>query len=326
MGDSLNAVVDEIRKSEKFLVVSHRDPDGDAYSSSIAITLALKKMGKKVDLVNESGISVHYRFFPHINLVKDEIPDEQYDVVIVCDCAVLNRVGDKFAAIIPSKGKLINIDHHIKSNSKFGAINYLCDQACSTADMAYELIKALGVEFDKDIATLLLSGIYTDTVSLQRGIKSSETYNRLAVLHAAGANLEFFVNNFFWNKPPNLIKFESELFFSGLTLYNHEKYAEVIITDELLAKYNLGPKDCDSVKDKGLSIAGVMIASLIRFEDGMWKLSLRSKMPVDSNLIATALGGGGHPGASAVKWKGTLEELLIQVQAEVTKELARHGM
>ena len=323
MNPELKKIADIINNGKSFLIASHRDPDGDAYSSSLALALGLRQLGKQAEVVNESGIIDFYRFFPGIDEIKSVLPDKKFDAVLVCDCATLGRMGADFEQHIPKCGPLVNIDHHNKSNSHFGEVNYLSDLACSAAEMVYDVLQSVNVKLDADISTLLLSGIYTDTVSLQRGIKSAETFNKVAALFAAGARMEHFINNFFWNKAPNLVKFDAELISNHLNILNNGRYAEVIIPDELLKKHNLSPKDCDSLKDKGLSISGIEIATLIRFEEGQWKISLRSKNPVDCNNIATALGGGGHPGASAVKWKGELTELLQKLHQEINKELAR---
>jgi len=52
----LNQIVEQIRKNQRFLVVAHENPDGDAIGSTLGLALALRDMGKDVVAYNVDGI------------------------------------------------------------------------------------------------------------------------------------------------------------------------------------------------------------------------------------------------------------------------------
>ena len=43
----LDAVADELRRRDRFLVTSHENPDGDALGSLLALTLALEQLRER---------------------------------------------------------------------------------------------------------------------------------------------------------------------------------------------------------------------------------------------------------------------------------------
>ena len=314
-------VVERILKANNIIVVSHAGPDPDAYSSSLGMTIGLRSLGKNVECYNENGILESLDFLPYIDNIKSELPTEKPDLLIVCDCAHLSRTGDSFKEKlegIPS----INIDHHYFSNGNFGEVNLVEEFASSTAEIVAGLLVELKVEMEPELASLLTLGIYTDTMSLQKGVVTENTYKTLAMLKENGADLNKYSDKLFWSNSIEVVRTK------GYVMSNVEpkfdgKYVEVILDEETVKRFNVDPKDCYGLKSMGLGIDGVMLTSFLRYENKVWKLSLRSKSPVDVNIVAQTLGGGGHKGAAAAKWKGELKELLEKLNIEVQNELKR---
>ena len=48
---TLDSIVEEIKKAESIVVLTHETPDGDAIGSSLAMYNALKQIGKNVDVI-----------------------------------------------------------------------------------------------------------------------------------------------------------------------------------------------------------------------------------------------------------------------------------
>jgi len=162
----MDQIVNQIKEARHLLLVSHRNPDGDAIGSLLALGLAAGKLGKKATLFNASPIPAVYRFLPFVERIVRHIKKANtYDVALVLDCGHLSRIGDacETVAKIPV---VINIDHHV-TNTGFGDIQLIEPAACSTAEIVYRLIKALDVSIDKAIATSIYTGILTDTGSFR---------------------------------------------------------------------------------------------------------------------------------------------------------------
>ena len=108
----MNKTRDFLKKYERFLITSHKNPDGDAIGSQIGLALALKKMGKDVIIVDTDPVPKRFRYFDQIDLVQNEIGDFDYQAVIVLDSSSPDRLGSISEKIDFTK-PVANIDHHI---------------------------------------------------------------------------------------------------------------------------------------------------------------------------------------------------------------------
>src|SRR6478672_12173185 len=97
----LRAVVEALRGHERFLVVSHENPDGDALGSLLASTLALRQLGKDavMYLAGETPLPREYAFMPLEELVRERSEDASNRVLLAVDCAKEDRIGDE--ALLP---------------------------------------------------------------------------------------------------------------------------------------------------------------------------------------------------------------------------------
>src|SRR5207249_7505276 len=101
-----------LREHNKFAVLSHVRPDGDALGSTLALTLSLKELGKEVKAWNEDGMLEKYNFLAKAELLTTPPSSpEDFDVGIALDTAVQNRLGNTLGAVRSAK-LWINIDHN----------------------------------------------------------------------------------------------------------------------------------------------------------------------------------------------------------------------
>src|SRR5216683_1055709 len=109
----LPAVVQAIHAHERFLVVTHENPDGDALGSMLALTLGLRAVGKDVlmYLAGRAPLPAEYRFLSLAGLTYD-VPDDLAErVLLAVDCANERRIGEDTAAV-DGAGVVVNVDHH----------------------------------------------------------------------------------------------------------------------------------------------------------------------------------------------------------------------
>ena len=48
---TLDEILKEINKAKSIVILTHKNPDGDAIGSSLAMYQCLKKLGKNVDMI-----------------------------------------------------------------------------------------------------------------------------------------------------------------------------------------------------------------------------------------------------------------------------------
>jgi phosphoesterase RecJ-like protein len=165
-----NATFEEIgavlRAHQRFAVLSHVRPDGDALGSQLGLALSLSKLGKTVLVRNEDGLLEKYGFLPGGEFLQTPLGEPQdVDVAIALDTAVENRLGTA-AELVRSAKIWINIDHH-PSNPGYGDLVYIDSTAPATGQILFELIQSQGLPMDAAIAENLFVAISTDTGSFQ---------------------------------------------------------------------------------------------------------------------------------------------------------------
>src|SRR6476659_1685360 len=108
----LKAIADALRQHDRFLVVTHENPDGDALGSLLAMTIALRSLGKDVVMYLTAGAPLphEYGFMSLSDLRRDPPADAAERVLVAVDCASETRIGDPEA--IDRASLTLDIDHH----------------------------------------------------------------------------------------------------------------------------------------------------------------------------------------------------------------------
>jgi phosphoesterase RecJ-like protein len=308
-----------IKNNNNFLVVSHKNPDGDAIGSEIALTMALKKMGKNVYIYNSDPPPDKYAKFSKASLVKTKKKDFKEDVTIFVDCAEIERVGRIKENLDFSKPS-INIDHHI-GNTKFGTVNIIKPDHSSTAEIIYQLIKDK-IEMDKEIATYLYIGILTDTGAFRYPNTTSHSLRVASELVAYGV-IASQVSEFIWFTDPEArIKLLGDVL---RTMDLYDKISIMYVSQEMLKRNGAKEEDTEEFVDYGLSIKRIETAAIIKErEDGTLKVSLRSKNNVPVQELAAKYGGGGHRTASGFSVKREIQSFKKELKKELEKLIEKY--
>lgn len=321
----LKVVKEQILKSKRIGLSFHTSPDGDAIGSILALLNTLRYLGKDSYIISRDIISDNFSFLPLSNEINGDIsePKANTDLVIVLDCGNFERIS---ANLSNYNGKIINIDHHI-SNENYGIINYVDPNAAATCEIAYLLIKELGINFsDKTDTTIAIgnavyTGILTDTGSFRHSNVTSRTHTIASELIELGVDNSKIHSNLFDNKPFNKVKLMGSVL-SNIELVLDNKVAVLQIPKGMLEDFNLPNTDTSDIISVGLGIKGVEVSMLLKeVEDGV-KGSLRSKNNVDVRKIAEVYGGGGHIKAAGIMQRGVhmmeaKEKLLKTIKEEM---------
>ena len=313
-----------LREHQRFAVMSHVRPDGDALGSQLALALSLQQLGKEVRVWNEDGMLEKYSFLPRAELVtKPPSAPEDFDCAIALDTAIQNRLGTALAAV---HSKLwINIDHHL-SNPGYGDVVYVDPDAPATAEIIFRLIKSQNLPFNRDIAENLYAAISTDTGSFQYPKTSARTFEIAAELIRAGLDVGRLNQRLYENYPRRRLELLRELL-RTMRFEHAGRVASVSLSLKTGAELGVLPEDNEGLIDHLRAIRGVIVA--VFFEelgDGKVRVSMRSKNEaVDVCAICQKFGGGGHALAAGARVRGTLAEVEEKVLEEIGDVLKSHS-
>jgi len=314
-----------LRDHQRFAVLGHVRPDGDALGSQLALALSLQQLGKEVRVWNEDGMLEKYSFLPRAELLtKPPSFPENVDVAIALDTAIQNRLGTALAAVRSAK-IWINIDHHL-SNPGYGNIAYVDPSAPATAEIVFRLIKSQGLPFNRDIAENLYAAISTDTGSFQYPKTSAHTLEIAAELIRAGLDVGRLNQQLYENYPRRRLELLRELL-RTMRFEQGDSVASFTLSLQTAAELGVLPEDNEGLIDHLRAIRGVIVAVFFEeLTDGKVRVSMRSKSDaVDVCAICQKFGGGGHTLAAGARVHGTLAEVEEKVLEEIGEVLESHS-
>src|ERR1700741_5055516 len=312
-----------LREHQRFAILSHVRPDGDALGSQLALALSLQQFGKNVRIWNEDGMLEKYSFLPRGELLtKPPSAAEEVDVAIALDTAIQNRLGTALAAIRSAK-IWINIDHH-QSNPGYGDMVIVDPSAPATGEIIFNLIKSQDLPFDHDIAENLYAAISTDTGSFQYPKTSARTFEIAAELVRTGLDVGRLSQLLYENYPRRRLELLRELL-RTMRFQEEGVVASFSLTLKAAAELDVLPEDNEGLIDHLRAVRGVVVAVFFEeLSDGKVRVSMRSKDErVDVCAICLKFGGGGHTLAAGARVRGTLAEVEEKVLEEIGEGLKR---
>src|SRR5438270_4630652 len=184
----LQAVAAALRDHDRFLVVTHENPDGDALGSLLATTLALRQLGKDVVmyLYGEAPLPREYSFMELEDLRRSLPGDAGERVLVAVDCAKADRLGPA-AVVLEGAASVVDIDHH-HDNTRFGDVNLIVPDASSTGEVLRDVFAELGVPLTPELAEPLYVALVTDTGRFQYSNTTPKSLRLAAELIEAGAD------------------------------------------------------------------------------------------------------------------------------------------
>lgn len=319
---TLAQIVQALREHDRFAIMSHVRPDGDALGCIIALGLALRSLGKEVTLWNEDGVPEKFQFMPGAELVARP-PAEPVDVevAIALDTASQQRLGTALGAVKSAK-LWINIDHHV-SNEGYGDLSYIDPVAPATGQILYELIDFAGFPLSVEIAENLFAAISTDTGSFQYPNTTARTYEIGAALIRAGVQVGALSQKMYESYPLRRVHLLRALL-NVLKITCNGQVASFVLTQEMSRELGVMPEDNEGLIDTIRAIEGIVVAAFIEElpEEGKVRISLRSKEArVDVCKICQQFHGGGHTLAAGARVRGAVADVEARVLAAICHEI-----
>lgn len=308
-----------LERGEKFVIVSHISPDGDAVGSSLGLAHFLETQEKEVHIIVPNAFPDFLRWMPGSKdiLLYDRYRDfadkliAEADVICCLDFNTLQRIDAMAGAVQASPARKILIDHHLHPDD-FCRIVISHPNISSTSELVFRLICRMGYFSDitREAAECIYTGMMTDTGGFTYNSNNREIYFIIGELLSKGIDKDAI-----YRKVYNTYS-ESRLRLMGYVLTRMEVFPDcraalISLTVKEQKRFRYIRGDSEGFVNIPLSIRGVVFSCFLRedTERPMIKISLRSvgKFPCNE-LAAEFFGGGGHLNASGGEFYGTMEE------------------
>jgi bifunctional oligoribonuclease and PAP phosphatase NrnA len=316
----VEAVADAIRSNDRFLLITHENPDGDALGSILATKLALDALGKDgvMYLYGDAPLPAEYGFM-ELGELRRRLPDDwQERTLLAVDCANESRLGQD-PELLRGAPYVIDVDHH-HDNTRFGDVNLVVPDASSTSEVLRDVFAELRVELTPEIAEALYIALVTDTGRFQYTNTTPKALRLGAELVEAGADVH---RIFQW-------VYETVQFAKLKLLARALERAQIYDGGRLVVSYLLGTDFTDigaaeayseGIIDYLRAVEGAELAALIREpprSDGpARRISLRASTDeLDVSAIARKSGGGGHRQAAGFSSDDSIEEITDFIKRE----------
>jgi phosphoesterase RecJ-like protein len=319
-------ILNELRASDKFILVTHEHPDGDALGSLVAmhgVLAALSKDSVMFMCADEFPLPHEYRFFQLEGMVSTVPDDVAERTVVFLDCGNIDRTPAEI--LKRDDAHILNIDHH-HDNTRFGTVNHVVPTASCTAEIIWDLMRELGVKPTETVADALYVGLVTDTGKFMYENTGPQAHVMAAELIDAGVGVHEIYRRLYEGMPyPKL-----ELLGRGLA--NVERFDEGRLTFTRLTRDDFRLAGAEESYSEGVidhlrSVAGTKVAALSRelpseAGSGRKKVSLRATDgDVDVSVIARAGGGGGHRQAAGFTTELSDEQLVKFLREQLAAQL-----
>lgn len=301
---------------DRFLILTHRRPDGDTTGGAGALCLALRKLGKTAYTAPNHGVT--RRYSSHI---EPYYPPEDFapGCIVAVDCAAPDMLPPEMESYADRVD--VVIDHH-GSNPGFGRVNLVGGHYAACAEIICEVIEAMGVELDMDIARGIYVGASTDTGCFKFSNTTSNTHLVAAKCLDAGVDGGEINRALFETK--SRARYEIErILFGSMAFYHEGKVAVALIRLEDRRRTGADWDDLDAIAGIPRQIEGVEVGlTFTELESGETKVSVRTTKEVDAAAICMQVGGGGHLRAAGATLSCPSEEA-IQRMLDATEKVYR---
>jgi bifunctional oligoribonuclease and PAP phosphatase NrnA len=297
---------------KKIVIIGHRNPDGDAIGSTLALKHYLDKKGHLCTVVMPNDYPDFLHWLPGSNTTyrfdwqnkQSQKAIHNSDIIFLLDFNTLHRVGfDMQNTLEKYPNDFAMIDHHQQPDD----VKYMYSdtEICSTCQMVYQFIEMnhdLDL-VDADIAACLYTGIMTDTGSFRFRSTTSTTHRIIADLIDKGAENDKIHNNVYDANSYNRLLLLGQAL-SNLQILPSYKTAYITLTDEEKKRFDFQKGDTEGVVNYALSLKGIIFAAIFieDKEQGIIKISFRSKGDFSVNQFSrNHFEGGGHDNAAGGK-------------------------
>lgn len=318
---TLEQIAIKLKEADTILLYPHIIMDGDTLGSSIALCIALRKIGKKAHILIEDEIPSYLNFLEKDYCTSDQNVLGVADISISIDCSDIERFLLRKAKFLTGKSSIC-IDHH-RTNNSFAESNYIDEYAAATGEIVYDLIKIMGIEIDVEMAEAIYTAITTDTGNFQYTNTTKTTHLIVADLFDIGMDLEKISVEVYQNIRHEKLKITNEVI-NTIEMLCNGKADIAYVTQEMLKKTGALMEETEGIIETLRNISGVEISAFMKeSKPNEIKVGLRAKTYGDVSAIAQSYGGGGHKKAAGCTLYTSLEEAKRQISVAIVAHLEK---
>jgi len=320
------AVVEAVRAHDRFLLVTHENPDGDALGSILGAKLALDRLAKDsvMFLGGDSGIPQEFEFMGLDGLLRELPADAGERVVLALDCASAQRTGLP-PELLERASLSLNVDHH-HDNTRFATVDLVVADASSTGEIVRDLLRDMEIELTPAIAEALYIALVTDTGRFQYSNTTPKAFRLAAELVEAGADVQRVFQQVYESVALAKLKLvaraleRAQVYEGGRLVVSH-----LVRSD--FHELGVGEEYAEGIIDHLRAVDGAEMAATIREPpeppDASRRVSLRASVDeLDVSAIARKRGGGGHRRAAGFSTDESVDEITAFLRAEFLAQSA----
>lgn len=317
--------VEFVRSHQRFVIVTHIRPDGDALGSAVGLACAIRQLDKQVRVTVASDLGPRYEFAnkPTTPIERFRAPGENFrntDAIVVVDTGTWGQLGEFGSYMRSMMCTKAVIDHH-RTQDDLGALRFVDTAAEAAGRLVYDATVALGVPITAEAANNLFLALATDTGWFRHSSVEPRTFSLAEELVRAGAKPTDLYDAVYGTSSLARMRLTGK----ALERMKSEAGGRIVYTEIHWSDYaetGAIPPDTEDLINYPRSVAGVDIALVfIEQRDGSTKVSFRSKEGVDVGRLAEQFGGGGHKMASGATVARPLVETRIAVLKAASSSL-----
>jgi phosphoesterase RecJ-like protein len=262
-----------------------------------------------------------YDFMPGAEKLDSKLPDvSRFDAAVAVDCGDSFRLGAQMETLLKIHPFVV-IDHHA-GHRDFGDLSWVEADRSSTAEMIFDLAKALDVEISYNAAYCIYTAIVSDSGSFKYESTTAYTFQVASSLLNRGVVPSEVAGKLYDNYSVNRLRLLEKVL-SSLELHNEGQVAVITATKEMFEESGAKREDTEEFINLPRALSSVKVAVFFKeTPDNYIKVSLRAKGECDVAQVALGHGGGGHRNASGYRVKGkTLAEVSGELLPELKKRL-----
>ncbi|WP_312653503.1 DHH family phosphoesterase [Aminipila sp.] len=304
--NTLKEIAEILMASKSVLLFTHINMDGDTLGSSVALCIALRKLGKQAHILIEDDIAAFLQFLDKDYCTYDNHVIENPDICLCIDCGDADRFKERKQKFFEGKQKGC-IDHHV-TTEPFADFNYIDPTASATGEIVYELLKEMPIQIDKEIGSAIFAAITTDTGNFQYSNTTKKTHLIAAELCDYGVDYNEISVELYQNNRLEKLLLQTKAL-QELIVFAKGQAAICGVTQKMFEETQGKMEETEGMIETLRNISGIEVSIFVKeIEPNKCKVSMRSKKFVNVAEMSQKLNGGGHARAAGCTIYQSFEE------------------
>lgn len=306
-----------LKARNNFIILTHRRPDGDTVGSAAALCHVLRAMGKTAFIHCNDGITPRLAPFTEGLFAQADYAPDTVVAVDIADEKLFCAAADVFRGRVD-----LCIDHH-PTNTRYAKDLWLDEHEAATGALIWQLAEELGKADSKEVCNAVYLALATDTGCFKYANTTPLCHRAAADCIQRGADFHAINTTFFVVKTPARLALETEIF-SNLVVSPCGRACVAVISREFINKTGADMDDLDNLSSLLMQLEQIRCGALLTENTnlGTYKLSVRSRAPVNAAAVCKKFDGGGHERASGGSVSGSREYCVSALMQAMTEELS----